>query len=146
MAVSTRLKGNEGFYLTFEDVGAVSPFVAGDDVKSYEVTSEDKDDSDLTFREAQDGATKEYTLSVTAIVSFDTTSFWSYLWENAGEDVEVVIGPKGNEAPTATKPHFVGTGKLNGKPTFANEARTSQEGAEFTFEFVFEGELEKVTA
>lgn len=145
MATSTRLRGNEGFYLTLESAGDVSPFVAGDDVKSFEVSSDDKDDSDLTFFEAASGATKEYTVSLTAVVSFDATSLWSYLWDNQGEEVEIVLGPKGNALPSSTKPHFLGDSKINGKPTFANEARTSQEGAEFTVEFVCD-DLTKVVA
>lgn len=145
MTVSTRLKGNEGFHLTLKE-GAGAATILGDDCKSYEVTSEDKDDSDLTFAEAKEGQTKVETLSLTGIVSFDVGSLWTYLWDNRGKTVAVVIAPKGNPAPAAGKPHFTGTGKLNGRPMFGNEARTSQEGAEFTYELALDGELAKVTA
>lgn len=145
MPTSTRLRGNEGLILTFEAEGDVTPFTAGDDVKSFEISSDDKDDSDLTFAEAASGATKEYTITVTAIVSFDATSFWTYLWDHQGDDVELVLGPKGNAIPSATKPHFGAISKVNGKPTFANEARTSQEGAEFEMEFVTD-DIEKIVS
>lgn len=132
MPTSQRLRGNQGFYLALKEVDSVDPAtVLGDDCKSWEITSDDKDDSDLTFYEAQQGNIKEYTLNLTAIVSFDATSLWRYLWEHPGKDVMVTLGPKGNAIADTGKPVFTFTVNTGAKPTLQNEARTTNEGADF---------------
>jgi hypothetical protein len=145
MATSSRLKGKEGFYLSLK-VGAGTAFVAGgDDTKSWEITSDDKDDSDLTFWEAAQGQVKDYTLKLTGIVSFDVASLWMFLWANPGADVEVKLGPKGNSVAAAGKPLLTFTANTGGKPVLQNEARTSNEGAEFEHELVASTDLTLVT-
>lgn len=134
MATSTRLKGKEGFYLSLKN-GTSAAFLAGaDDCKEWEITSDDKDDSDLTFAEAQAGNVKVYTLKLTALVSFDPTSLWMYLWNNPGAEVNVILAPKGNTVTAAGKPLFTFIANTGGKPEVRNEARVSNEGAEFEHE------------
>lgn len=145
MATSSRLRGNSGLVLSIKK-GAAAAASFADDVKSYELTSDDADDSDLTFAEAAAGLTAAFTLSVTAITSFDAGSLYAYLWDNAGSDVTIVVGPWGNATPTATKPHFQMAANLGRKPGISNEARTSTEGAEFTAEFAVQGDVTKLTS
>lgn len=141
MATSNRLRGKEGFYLSLK-AGAGAAFTAGgDDCKSWEITSDDKDDKDLTFWEAAQGQVKDYTIKLTGIISFDAGSLWMFLWANPGADVAVVLGPKGNAVHAAGKPVFTFTANTGGKPTLQNEARTSNEGAEFEHELVASTDL-----
>lgn len=145
MATSTRLRGKTGFYLTFK-LGEATAVVIGDDVKSWELTSDEADDSDLTFWEAAQGLTAEYTLALTSIVSFDAAAIWTFLWENPGQDILIVVGPSGNITPTATKPHFSFTANTGRKPSIQNEARTTNEGADFEHELLVVGDITLVEA
>ena len=90
MTVSTGLRGNAGAYFTLEATDYSG------DLKTITISSEDKDDSDLTFEEAASGDTKAYTLSITAIQSTAAGSLWRYLWENAGAEIAAVYGPHAN--------------------------------------------------
>lgn len=130
---SERLKGNTGLVLTLQD-DALPAFAADGDVKACRITSEDKDDSDLTFAEAAEGDTKDYTVTVTAIQSTATGSFWRLLWEKPGTEFAVVYGPHGNAVPTEDKPHFLFTAKSDGRPEIGGEARRTKEGQEFEYE------------
>ena len=145
MATSTRLRGKSGLIFTLK-VGAGAATSYADDIKSWAVESDDADDSDLTFYEAQQGLTKVYTLKVTAIVSADEGALWAYLWDNPGAVFDVVLGPWGNAVPSTTKPHFTFVANATGKPPIENEARVTPEGAEFEYEFDVVGDLTKVTA
>ncbi len=129
---SQRLRGNTGLHLTFKD-DADPVFAADKDVKSCQITSEDKDDSDLTFYEAASGETKDYAIELTAIQSTSTGSLWRYLWDNPGVEVAVVYGPHGNAVPTEDKPHFLFTAKADGRPAIGGEARRTKEGQEFEY-------------
>lgn len=132
MTTSQRLRGKEGFYLSITPVDDGDPFVnGGDDTKAWEVSSEDRDDSDLTFWEAAQGAIKDYALDLTAIVSFDATSLWMWLWKHPGTEVDIVLGPKGNAVAAPGKPTFTFTANTGAKPGLSNEARTTNEGAPF---------------
>jgi hypothetical protein len=145
MATSARLRGKTGFYLSFK-LGAAAAVLVGDDVKSWELTSDEADDSDLTFYEAAQGLTAEYTLALTSIISFDALSLWTYLWTNPGQDIAVIVGPHGNVTATSTKPHFTFTANTGRKPSIQNEARTSNEGADFEQELLVVGDITKIVA
>lgn len=140
MATSTRLRGKTGLVLTFK-VGAATAVAYGDDVKSWELTSDDADDKDLTFYEASQGLTAEFTLALTAISSTDTGSLWRFFWDNPGKDITVIVGPHGNAVPSATKPHFSFVANTGRKPAISNEARTTNEGAEFEQELSVVGDV-----
>lgn len=145
MATSNRLRGKTGLVFTLK-IGAGSATSYADDVKSWELVTDDADDSDLTFYEAAQGLTKVFSLNMTSIVSFDAGSLWMYLWDNPGAVFSVVLGPSGNATPTTTKPHFTFTANATGKPALANEARVTPEGSEFEYTFDVVGDVTKVTA
>lgn len=147
MAVPSRLRGNAKPVFTLK-LGAGSATSYADDIKSWELTWEDKDDSDLTFAEAAAGILQEAHLKITALLSWDTDTLCSYLWDQAGIDLVVVLGPWGNATPTTTKPHFTGTAATVGRPPLANEAKSSSDvtGADFEIEFVFSTDVTKLTA
>lgn len=143
MTTSSRLRGNVNPIFTMEPDGGTATSYA-DDLKKWEFEPTAKDDNDLTFKEAQDGTGVNWTLKFTCLVSFDTASLWTFLFDNAGSEVLVVFGPKGNDVPSATSPHFTGPATITLPPGFSNEARTSKEGSEVEVEVAF-SDMEKVT-
>ncbi|WP_311209380.1 MULTISPECIES: hypothetical protein [unclassified Aeromicrobium] len=145
MAVSTRLRGNTGLVLKLK-VGAAAAIEFGGDVKSARLTTEDKDDSDLTFEEAASGDVKDFILALTAIQSTDAGSLWRFLWDNPGAEIVVVYGPHGNTAASVSKPHFTFTVKADGKPEVGGEARRTTEGQEFEYELKATTAVTLVTA
>ena len=128
MTVPNGIRGNVGIVFTANAVEYDG------DVKRVRITSEDKDDSDLTFEEAAAGETKDYRLAVTALQSTDAGSFWRYLWDNPGAEFPVVYGPHGNAVPSAAQPHFVMTVKASGKPEIGTEAKRAKDRADFEYE------------
>jgi hypothetical protein len=145
MATSTRLRGNLLPVFTLKK-GAAAAVSFADDLKTWELEPAEKDSGDLTFAEAAAGAGVDWAFNGTAIVSFDAGSLFGYLFDNAGSDVEVKFGPKGNATASATSPHFTGTATISLPPGFSNEARTTAEGAEFEFTLNFSTALTKVVA
>lgn len=145
MTTSTRLKGNVNPIFTLKK-GAAAATSFADDLKKWEQVPEKKDDSDLTFAEAAAGLGVNWTFKATAIVSWDTGSLFSFLYDNAGSDVTLLLGPKGNAAASATSPHFSGAVTITLPPGFSNEARTTQEGSEFEFELAWVAAPAKITA
>jgi hypothetical protein len=145
MAVSTRLRGNEGVVFSLK-IGAGSA-VTFDDVKAVSWEKDDADDSDLTFYEAAQGLSKVYTLTVTGIVSHDSGSFYEWCWANPGAtNVTLVYGPHGNATATATKPHYSFAVTNTGLPVFDHEANVDNTGAEFEYVFNVVGTPTKVTS
>lgn len=147
MATSTRIRGNVNPIFTLK-IGAAVAASYSDDLKAIGLTTDDKDDSDLTFAEAAAGLSKEFTLALTLLVSWDTGSLYSYLWDNAGATVAVVWGPYGNAVPTVTKPHFTFTATIDGKPAMELEAKgpSDKSGADVDVELQVVGDVTKVTA
>jgi hypothetical protein len=123
------LRGNSGLVATFD----AAPYDG--DVKAMRLTTEDKDDSDLTFLEAASGETKDYSLTVTAIQSTATGSFWRMVWDDPGGEFAVVYGPHGNAVPSAAQPHFTFTAKATGRPEIGKEASLSKTRADFEYTF-----------
>lgn len=144
MAVSTRIKNNAGVFFSLKK--GASAAVVFDDLKTYELTPEPKDDSDLTFSEAAAGTGVDWTFSGTAVTSFDSASLHTYLWTNAGSEVTVVLGAAGNTTASSTQPHLTFTAKIPLKPGVAGEAGTDGTGQEFDFELEGTSDVTKVTA
>ena len=144
---SKRLRGNADPVFTLK-LGAAPAVPMNEDLKTSELTWEDKDDSDLTFSEAAAGLLQDGTLTLTAVASTDEESFWRWCWDHPGQDVVVVWGPHGNAVPTADQPHFTGTASTAGKPELKNEAKSPKDktGSEFEIEFVFSTDVELVDA
>lgn len=135
MTVSAGIRGNAGILFTMKKVGDVTAAVEYDgDVKAVRITSEDRDDADLTFEEAAAGETKDYTLAVTAIQSTAVGSFWRLLWDNPGEEFDVVYGPHGNAVASTGQPHFGMTVKAAGKPEVGGEANRAKDRFPFDYE------------
>jgi len=128
MTVSNGIRGNAGalFKLAATDYSG--------DLQKLTITSDDKDDADLTFEEAATGLTKVYAVEISAIQSTATGSLWRYLWDNPGIEVAAVYGPHGNAVPSASQPHFTFTLKAGGKPEIGGEAKRSKERYTFDYE------------
>lgn len=70
------------------------------------VEADDADSDSVTFAEAAAGGARAYVLAMTITQDMAADSLWSMLWDAAGSDVDVVMMPYGNAAPSATEPHF----------------------------------------
>lgn len=133
MQTSNRIKGKK-LYLT---LGAATVYA---DVKNLELKSDDPDGP--TFGDSMNGVAA-WTLSGTAIQSFDAASMWSYAWDHAGETVAFAMGLFGNDVPTAAQPLYRGILTIGRKPSLGGEIGSS--GYEFEFEWKLEGEPVKDT-
>lgn len=132
MTVSNRVRGNAGVVLKIKN-GATAAQEYGGDAKKVRLTTEDKDDNDITFEEAAAGDSKDFLLNLTAIISTDAGSLWRLLWDNPGTEFDVTYGPHGNAAASVAKPHFTFKAKADGKPEIGNEARRTQQGEDFEY-------------
>ena len=115
------------------------------DVAKYELVPSDSDKETLTFADAAaGGGAGKWTMKVTAIISFETGSFWDMVWANTGKEVPFILAPMGNKTATSAKPHFKGKVKIGVKPALSSEAG-DEKGATFEVEWNLIGEPEKVT-
>lgn len=135
-AVRPGVRGNAGIVATFK-LGAAAALAYDGDIRAFKIGSEDKDDADLTFAEALSGETKDFKVTVTALQSTDSTSFWRLVWDNPGAEFTVVYGPHGNAVATAAKPHFLMVLKATGRPEIGGEAARGK-GQRYTFDYEFE--------
>ena len=128
---STRMRGNA---LALKFGSPAENYWA--DATSVVLDNEESDSDVVTFEDAAGGdAARQYFFSITAIQSTDESSFWSYVWENAGNVVAFTYAPHGNTEPEPGKPHFLGTCRIGPKPAIGGEAgRTNT----YTFETRFD--------
>ncbi|OZE45214.1 hypothetical protein CH283_22690 [Rhodococcus sp. 05-2254-2] len=113
------------------------------DIKGFRVEPDDGDDAAfVTFARLATGDTKTWYLRGTAFQDFQTTSFWTFVWDHAGEEVEFVARPYGNLVPTEDQPHFKGVATIASKPGFGGDA---DEEFEFEVEWECTGVPEKIT-
>lgn len=134
--VPEAVRGNAGIFATLAVVVDGTPGTATDysgNLKAVNIGSEDKDDSDLTFYEAAQGETKDYTVTLTALQSTVAGSLWRLLWDNPGGEFDLVYGPHGNATITADKPHFLMRLKADGRPVIGNTARRAKDREEFEY-------------
>lgn len=132
--MSEGIKGTGVLFSLQDGVAAAVEYDA--DVKNVRLTSEDRDDSDLTFAEAAAGDLKDYQVTITAIQSTETGSLWRLLWENPGKTFHVVYGPHGNAVATEDKPHFTFDAKATGAPEVGGEA--ARNGNRYAFDYVMD--------
>jgi len=132
--MSEGIKGAGAVFTTQKGADPVDDHA--DDLKAIRITSEDRDDADLTFAEAAAGDLKDFQLVVTAIQSTEDGSLWRELWDGPGDTRDVVYGPHGNAVATAAKPHFLMTVKATGKPEIGGEA--ARKGNRFDFEYTYD--------
>lgn len=122
---SNRIKSNK-LALEFDGVDYWA------DATKVELDNEDADSSGATtFEDAALGGGRQFFFTVGAVQSTALTSFWTYLWENTGEEVPFTYAPHGNAAPSESQPHFTGTVKIGPKPKLGGEASAN---GDFTFE------------
>lgn len=110
--MATKFKGrNLSFTVDGEEFNA--------DGTSVVMDSEDADTDALTFEEYSeqgDGTPQQWFFTISLLQNFAAASFWTALWENAGENVAFVFRPHGNVTPAADQPHFTGTCTIPRKP------------------------------
>lgn len=120
MAGSTRIRGNK-LGITFGTGPAAENRWC--DTTAATLEHEDADSDVLTFCDAAEGGKSQPFLNLTITQSLQKSSFWRYLWENAGQVVPFTYAPQGNETPTDDEPHFVGFCQIPAnKPTVGGEA------------------------
>lgn len=141
MAVPTTIKNNGGLYFSLKY--STSSAVTFDDIKSYSLTPEAKDD--VTFSEALAG-TPDWTLSGTSVTSFDAGSLWQYLRQYAGKVVTAEIGPLANVTATPTQPHLKVDVKIPFVPAVEAEAGTDSTRLDFDFELDGQSDVTILTA
>ena len=105
--------------------------------------NEEADGDAVTFAELAAGAAVQWYFEVTATSDYGDGSFWSFCWDNSGQDVEFTFKPYGNAAATVAQPHFTGTATVVSKPPIGGSA-----GEVLTFETRLDvvGEPLRVTA
>lgn len=146
MPTSTRVRGKSGLILSLKN-GSAAAVNIGDDIKKVESSSDDADDSNVTFYEVAQGLSKVYALTLTGIVSYDASSAYMFFWNNPGATLALDYGPQGNVAATPAKPHIVGTVTCTGKPLYDLEANLDANyGAEFEYVLNVVGDLTLATA
>lgn len=138
IARNTRIYGRK-LGLTLDNIDYWS------DVVSYDLSPAEADKDGLTFADFQSGVSDKWTLKITAIVSTDTESFWSKVWDSAGKEVPFILAPHGNKTAGPTKPHFTGRVNIKSRPGISSEAG-DEKGATFEIEWDVKGEVKKVTA
>lgn len=138
---STRIRGRQLKLLV-----GTPPVDQYADTTAVVLDSEESDDDVTTFEDAaQPGGARQEFLQITAIQSTDPDSLWSQVWDKAGEEVAFTYAPHGNETPSETQPHFVGTCTIGPRPTLGGEAgRTNT----YTFETRWDvvGRTTKITS
>ena len=104
--------------------------------------NEEADTDAITFAELADGDALQWFFQITAVSDYGADSFWSFCWDNSGEEVTFTFKPYGNVSPSTSQPHFTGTATVTKKPPVGGEA-----GSVFTFEtrFDIEGTPTRVT-
>lgn len=106
------------------------------------MSNEEADEDVTTFADVAAGGARQWFFEITAVSDYGDGSFWSFLWDNAGTDVDYLFKPYGNAAASISQPHFSGTVSCPAKPPVGGEA-----GSVFTFETRMEivGEPTRVT-
>lgn len=122
--MSTRIKG-KSLSFTIADTDYKC------DLSTAYLQNEDEDGGTTTFCNAADGGPKQWYFDTTGIQSTDADSYWTFLWTNAGQDVDFVFSVHGNAVPSATQPHFTGTVHVGAKPPIGGDAGNG----DFTFDY-----------
>lgn len=146
MATATRLRGNVNPIFTIK-IGAGAATSYADDLKTYEIVSANKPDSDLTFAEAAAGQGYQWSFKIKLVASYIANSLYAALQDNRGKAAVLTLGPWGNATPTATQPHFQ-LACILPAPGFKNEASQDPNGKSSEVEVTFVGtaDLVKLTA
>lgn len=113
------------------------------------ITSNDAGSDFTTFADAAAGGAREYRLEFTAVQDAVADSLWDQVWSHAGESLDCVLAPYGNETPSVTEPHYTFTATVT-EPDgdFLGGEANSSTSARFTFDaaWVLDAKPTKVTA
>jgi len=96
---------------------------------SVNLSNEEADSDAVTFAELASGTPVQWFFEIEAVADYGTDSFWTYLWDNAGDTVAFTFKPYGNATASATQPHFTGNATIVSKPPVGGTANEV-----FTFE------------
>lgn len=80
-----------------------------DQLTNFRLTSAETDSDFVTFADAAAGGARDYAVAGTCSQDADADSFWSYMFDAAGDEVDFVYKPYGNATPSLTEPHFTFT-------------------------------------
>jgi hypothetical protein len=80
-----------------------------DAVSSVSLNAADSDSDFLSFAEARAGGSRTYSLAMTLKQDVTSASLWRMIWDNAGDEVAVIIRPNGGTAISGSTPTFAGT-------------------------------------
>lgn len=130
MPAPDAVRGNRGSYLSIDGTEFDT------DALATRITHADKDESDLTFEEAQNGDTKDSQFVVTFLTALAASSLWRKIFDGPGDEYPVIWGPNGNATASTDSPHFLFTMKATGLPEVGATARFSKtrENTEYTWE------------
>lgn len=81
-------------------------------VFTAQVESEAADSDDVTYAEAASGGGRQYSLIMTLTQDMATSTVWTRVWEDVGDDIAVLFRPYGNASASATQPHFTMTANI----------------------------------
>ena len=82
------------------------------EVSNVAIRSAESDSDFVTFQQASQGGGRDYVLAITMAQDAATGSLWSEVWDNAGDEIPVVVMPYGNATPSANEPHFEATATI----------------------------------
>lgn len=108
--MATKFKGKD-LSLLFDGTEEVNA-----DGTSIVLDNEEADDDTTTFAELASGDPRQWFFQITAVSDYSDGTFWSVLWDNAGQDLAFVFKPYGNATATTSQPHFTGTATVVSKP------------------------------
>jgi len=128
MTGSTRIKGAAlGLTIAGVDYWAdISSAVFGNEEATGGVT---------TFADAAAGGSRQHFVTLSAIQSLASASFWRYVWANTGATATYKYAAHGNASATANEPHLTGSLKIGPKPSLGGEAGNDNT---YTFETRFD--------
>lgn len=105
------------------------------DITSALFSNEEADGDVTTFADAAAGGARQHFVTITAIQSTQSGSFWNYVWDNTGSTVAYKYAVHGNAVATADQPHLTGTLTIGPKPDLGGDAGASNT---YTFEVRFD--------
>lgn len=79
---------------------------------NFALSADDADTDFITFADAAEGGADKFTLAITFAQDHAATSLWRLMWDEKGNEVDVVYRPYGNATATTTQPHYTFTVKI----------------------------------
>jgi hypothetical protein len=76
------------------------------------VEADAADSDDVTYAEAASGGGRQYNLKIVLTQDMATSTLWTMIFDDAGDDVAVLLRPYGNASASASQPHFTMTANI----------------------------------